>query len=295
MKEIAYYDGKFGLPGELTIPLEERGFLFGEAVYEMKAAYNHIIWGLEDHLDRLERSLKLMEMQMPLSRAALIALQQQALDMVEGDDLSIYLQITRGAYPRGHANCDKNKSVLTMIVRPFPVDPKIYRDGGQAIVVEDIRWGHCDIKTDNLIPNAMAAIWAKEKGVDFAILERDGMVTEGAAYNMAMVKDGVLFTAPLSNQILHGVTRKHIVDKLAPELGIKLIERSFSVAEMLDADEVFICGSFEYVTGVTAIDGKVIGNGKPGPITKQLYFAYEDYMEQTCGKRSNRIYPDDRA
>lgn len=293
MKEIAYYNGKFGAPGEMFVPLEERGFIFGEAVYEMMAAYNHVFWAMDDHMDRLERSLALMEMEMPMPRAELIALQQQALDMVEGDDLSLYMQITRGASPRGHAWRDDCKSTVTMIVRPFLVDPQMFLTGGKAIIVPDIRWHHCDIKTDNLIPNAQAAKWAKQKNADFAIFQRDGMVTEGAAYNLCIVKDGVILTAPLSNFILHGVTRKHIVNKLAPEQGIPVVEKSFSVEEMLAADEVFICGSFEYVMAVTEIEGKVIGNGKPGSITNKLYFAYEDYMEETCGPRTARIYPQD--
>ncbi len=293
MKEIAYYDGKFGLPSQITIPLEERGFMFGEAVYEMMAVYNHVIWALDDHMDRLERSLKLLEMQMPMSRQELIALQQKALNMVEGEELSIYLQITRGTFPRGHSNCRKNASVLTMVIRPYITDPKAYLTGGEAILVEDIRWGHCDVKTTNLIPNAMAAIHAGERGAEFAILQRNGLVTEGAAYNIAIVKNGVLITAPLSNQILHGVTRKHVVEKLAPEAGVPVEERSFSVEEMLAADEVIAIGTFEYVMGIVAVEGRTIGNGKPGPITRKLYFAYENFMEQTCGPRKNRIYPQD--
>ncbi len=293
MKEIAYYNGTFALPSQIFIPLEERGFMFGEAVYEMTPAYNHVIWAIDDHMDRLERSLALLEMQMPMPRQELIALQQKALDMVEGDELSVYLQITRGSFPRGHSHCRKDASVLTMVVRPYITDPKAYLTGGKAIVVEDIRWGRCDVKTTNLIPNAMAAIHAAEQGTEFAILQRDGWVTEGAAYNIAMVKNGVLITAPLSNYILHGVTRKHVVEKLAPAAGISVEERPFSLQEMYEADEVMAIGSFEYVMGIVEIAGKTVGNGKPGPVTRRLYFDYEDFMEKTCGPRKNRIYPRD--
>lgn len=281
-KELAYYNGEYGLPSQLKVPIEERGFIFGEGIYEAVIAYNHIFWGLDDHLDRLENSLRFIEMPMPMSREDLTAELEKGLSLVEGDLLSVYLQVTRGAGPRLHSYADFTSSVLTYIIRPMDGNQDYMEHGLKAITEPDVRWENCHIKTLNLIPHIMASTHARKAGVYTAIFERDGIVTEGAAYNVFIVKNKIIYTAPLSNEILPGVTRKHFLP-LAASLDIAVVERSFSVKEMYEADEVFITATPMYPGPLVSIDGKQIGDGQVGPISRRLHDAYEDLIAEHCG------------
>ncbi len=285
VREIGWYDGVFAAPDQLKVSIEDRGFLFGEGVYEFVMAYNGIFWGVEEHLDRLERSLSLMEMEMPMPRPELLALMKKAVAMVEGPTRGVYLQVTRGAAPRTHSYLKLKGAKLMMIVRPYDEHRDVYLTRGYtAITLPDLRWQHCDIKTLNLIPNTMAATQAERAGADLAIFVRDGMVTEGAAYNICIVRDGVVYTSPLCDGILPGVTRQHFVPLLA-ELGIPLKEASFSLAEMLAADEVFATATSVHPAPVVRIDGRDIADGQPGKTALLLDAAYEKMIEQVCGKR----------
>jgi len=284
LREIGYYDGQFGAPGELKVPLEERGFLFGEGVYEFTLAYNGILWGAEDHLDRLERSLRLMEMPLPLPRPELISLMEKAVAMVEGPARGVYLQITRGAAPRAHSYLNISGSKLMMVVRTFDEHREYLGAGYTAITVPDIRWQHCDIKTLNLIPNTMATAQAEKAGAHMAIFVRDNLVIEGASYNIFMVKDNVAYTAPLSDRMLHGVTRLHLV-KLLPELGVTLKEEYFTLQQLLEADEVFATSAAVHPAPIVRVDGRAIADGRPGPLAARIDAAYERLIEARCGKR----------
>lgn len=281
-RELAYYNGEYGLPADMKIPLEERGFIFGEGIYEAVIAYNHIFWRLDDHFDRLEKSLAFIEMPMPMPRPALQTELEKGLSLVEGDLLCVYFQVTRGAGPRFHSYADFPGSVLTYVIRPLDGRQKYMRTGLKAITEEDIRWANCHIKTTNLIPQVMAATHAQKAGAYTAILHRNGRVTEGAAYNVFMVKDGVIYTAPLSGEILPGVTRKHFIP-LAKSCGIPLRECSFTLEEMYAADEVFLTATPMYPGPVVEIDGKTIADGKVGPVSWMLRRAYEDLIAAHCG------------
>lgn len=286
VKKIAYYNGVFDAPENLSVPLEDRGYLFGEGVYEAVMAYNSIFWGLEDHLDRLERSLRLMEMQMPMSRDKLKELLQDGISRVEGPNHLVYFQITRGGGPRSHSFQQKKDDSCLMMTVTSKEDPQTFMEKGYgAITLPDERWFHCDIKTLNLIPNTFAATKAQRAGVYGAIFHRDGIVTEGASYNIFMVKDGVVYTAPLSNLILPGVTRKHLV-QLLPELGIPLKEEYFTLSQMMQADEVFLASTTHHPGPIVEIDGRPISMGKVGPITCRIHTAYEEKIAALCGPRA---------
>jgi len=280
--ELAYYNGEYGLPAELKIPIEERGFIFGEGIYEAVLAYNHIFWRLEDHLDRLEASLRFVEMPLPMPRQQLIVELEKGLSMVEGDLLSVYIQVTRGSGPRLHSYAKFGGAVLTFTIRQLDPDQSYMETGMAAITEPDIRWANCHIKTTNLIPHVMAYTHAQQAGAYTAIFHREGRVTEGAAYNAFMVKDGVIYTAPLSHEILPGVTRKHFL-ALAAALGVPLIERSFTLEEMFAADEVFLTATPIYPAPIVRIDGRQIGDGKVGPISRRLHIAYEEQIAAHCG------------
>lgn len=284
LNEIGYYDGIFAPPEQLKISIEDRGFLFGEGVYEMVLAYNGVLWGMEDHLDRLERSLALMEMEMPMSRRQILDVTEQALAQVEGPAIGVYFQITRGTAPRSHSYNHIKGTKMMLIARVFDEHTEKMKSGYTAITMPDLRWGHCDIKTVNLIPNTMAASQAERAGVDMAIFVRDNMITEGASYNIYMVKNNEVYTAPLSNGLLPGVTRKHLT-QLLPEIGLKLNEESFSLEQMYGADEVFASSTSTHPAPIVRIDGKTVGKGKVGPVSKSIYAAYEKMIEEKCGKR----------
>ena len=285
VKRIAYYNGVFDAAERLSVPLEDRGYIFGEGVYEAVIAYNNIFWGLEDHLDRLERSLNLMEMRMPMSREELTSLLYDGISRVEGSVHFVYFQITRGGGPRSHSfQAQKDDCSLMMTISSIEDSQDFINTGFGAITLPDERWLHCDIKTLNLIPNAWAATKAERAGVFAAIFHRDGIVTEGASYNIFMVKDGQVYTAPLSNLILPGVTRKHLVS-LLPELGIPLHEEYFTLEQMMQADEVFLASTAHHPGPIVQIDGQPIGNGKVGSISRQIHAAYEGKIAALCGSR----------
>lgn len=283
LQEIGYYDGVFDAPANLKVSIEDRGFLFGEGIYEAILAYNGILWGVEDHFLRMERSLSLMEMDMPMSRAELLAVLEQAVSMVAGPTCFVYYQITRGAAPRKHSYLGLKGSKLMLIARTFTERADLMEKGYSSITVEDTRWQHCDIKTLNLIPNAMAATHAEQAGADTAIFCRNGLVMEGASYNVFIVKDNVVYTPPLSDLMLPGVTRKHIL-VLLPQLGIELREEYFSKEAMLAADEVFLTATTVHPAPVLKIDGQMIGSGQTGPIARRIHAAYEQMIEAHCGK-----------
>lgn len=286
LKEIAYYDGVWGSPGELKLPLEDRGYLFGEGVYDALLSYNHIPFAMDDHLDRLEASLEKMEMRMPMTRSALKAVIEQGIARVEGEAQLIYFQITRGgSTPRKHSYLNViNESKLMLTVRPFADGQQQMHQGLTAITYPDIRWQHCDIKTVSLIPNAMAATAAERAGVYTAILHHDGTVSEGASQCACIVKDGILYTAPLSNLILPSITRQHVVEHAA-EWDLDLREEYFTVEQMLAADEVMMLSATRHPSPIVSVDGRQIGDGRVGPIAWKIYRHYEAMIAAVCGPR----------
>ena len=286
VKEIGYYNGVFGAPDQLSIPLEDRGYLFGEGVYEAVMAYNNIFWGLEDHLDRLERSLRLMEMSMPMSREELKSLLLEGISKVEGPVHMVYFQITRGGGRRTHSYLQKkDDTTLMMTITSTADDQGFLAKGFTAITVPDERWFHCDIKTLNLIPNAWAATQAERAGVQAAIFHRDGLVTEGSSYNIFIVKAGIVYTAPQCNLILPGITRNHLV-KMLPEHNIPVREEFFTLEQMMQADEVFLTSTMYHPGPIVMINGRPIGNGKVGALSVQIHKIYEDEIAAICGPRA---------
>ena len=248
-------------------------------------AYNNIFWGLEDHLDRLERSLRLMEMSMPMSREELKALLAQGIARVEGPVHVAYLQITRGGGHRTHSYLQKkDDATLMMTITSTMDDQSFIKHGFTAITVPDERWFHCDIKTLNLIPNAWAATKAEQAGVQAAIFHRDGIVTEGASYNIFIVKDGTVYTAPKCNLILPGITRDHLVEMI-PEIGVPVREEFFTLEQMMQADEVFLTSTMYHPGPIVMINGRPISNGKVGELSARIHQLYEDKIAATCGPR----------
>lgn len=279
MKNIGYYNGKTGPIEEMTIPMNDRVVYFGDGVYDATYAVNHVIFALEDHLDRFYRSFSKLEIPFSMKREELAKVLQELVDRVDDkDSLMVYWQTTRGTGMRNHVYPDGPANLLVMI-RPVPLTP--IGKTLKLITVEDNRFLLCDIKTLNLIPSVMAAQRAKEAGCNEAVFHRGETVTECAHSNISIIKDGAFRTAPLTNLILPGTARKHLVS-LAEEAGMPAIQKAFTVDELMDADEVIVHSSGTLCNAVTEIDGKKVG-GRAPELLKKLQDAavrqFEDYTK----------------
>lgn len=270
MPDIAFINGRF-LPWEqATVSIDDRGFQFGDAVYEVMRTYQGRPFELAAHLTRLDRSAKELSLRQPYTRDQWTQWIRQGLNLAGYRDAKIYIQLTRGVAPREHSFPSDILPTVVMTIRKFhPLAPEVRLAGVTACTREDLRWGRCDIKSVNLLPNVLAREEAKKAGVFETILVRDGFVMEGALSNVMAVQDGVVMTAPEGPRILSGVTRT-VVLELAKKDGIAVEERFIPVGDLYRADEVFLTGTTLEVLGVVRIDDKTIGSGQPGPITKTL-------------------------
>ena len=272
MPELAYLNGKIMPISEAMVPAEDRGYNFGDAVYEFVASYNSRLFCLEEHLDRLDRSMRelaLVGLPRETVRGAIVELFTQAAIPRAG----IYLQISRGVAPRDHAYPPPDTPLqLFMTIRPVHEKPTELREkGAAAITVTDLRWGRCDIKTVQLLPNCMAKQQALAAGAfDAIFVSSEGVVREGTSSNLFIAKDGRLITHPLTEQILPGITRQ-VVMGICREERIVVEERFYDRAELAAAEEVFLTGTITEVLPITRIDGKVVGDGAVGPFSRRLY------------------------
>lgn len=259
---------------EVRIDPEDRGYQFGDGVYEVIRVYRGKTFAEKAHMDRLKRSLK--ELRIPFSHSE-EELSKRFQELIEAEGVTdgiIYLQVTRGTAPRSHAFPEKATANLIAYASSYPRPVEMIEQGGEAVLFEDIRWLRCDIKSLNLLGAVLAKQSAKERGAVEAIQHRDQVVTEGSASNVFIVKEGTLYTHPSNHLILNGITRQ-IVIKLAGELGIPLQEVPFRVDDLLSSDEAFITGTTTEVTPIIRVEGKEIGSGKPGEITRKLQKAFE--------------------
>lgn len=270
MPDIAFINGRFLPWKEANISIDDRGFQFGDAVYEVIRTYRGSPFELIAHLARLDRSARELSLRQPYTNLQWTRWIQQGLSLARYQDAKIYIQLTRGVAPREHSFPSDILPTVVMTIRKFhPLAPEVRRAGIRACTREDLRWGRCDIKSVNLLANVLAREEAKKAGVFETILVRDGLVMEGALSNVMAVQDGVVITAPESTRILSGVTRT-VVLELAKKDDIAIEERFIPVDFLYRADEVFLTGTTLEVLGVVQIDGKTIGTGQPGPLTKML-------------------------
>ena len=278
MSEIAFVNGRFLPLADATVSIEDRGFQFGDGIYEVIRTYNGRPFELEAHLARLDRSAQALDLRQPYSRQQWKHFVLEAIQQAAFPEAKIYVQITRGVAPRDHAYHDDLAPTVVMTVREFrPLSPSVRAAGVEAITIEDIRWGRCDIKSVNLLANVLARQQAKHAQVFETILIKDGQVTEGAVSNVVLVRDGTLITAPEGPLILSGVTRAMVL-RIARQQKLHVREQYCSQADLYGASEVFLTGTTVEVLGVARIDGKPIGDSKPGPVTQRLA---TQFLEQT--------------
>lgn len=276
---IVYFNGKFILKREVCISPDDRGFLFADGVYEVIGTWDGQLFQAERHFARLARSLHALRIPSPdLGELAQAAAGLLPKNNLQHDGGKIYIQITRGATTRGHAFPDA-PIPPTVYATAVPYEPprEKWCEGVRAIIVPDIRWARCDIKSLALLPNVLASQRAKDAGAYDAIQIRDGVVTEGSHTSVCAVFDGVLTTHPLTQHILGGVTRD-VVLELCSQLDIHSQERPILEEELCAADEVLLLGTTTGVMPVVTIEHRHIGDGAPGPTTQRLQTALHAMM-----------------
>ncbi|MDR4495278.1 MAG: D-amino-acid transaminase [Nitrospirales bacterium] len=270
MSEIGYLNGKFSRLEDIRLHPEDRGFLFGDGVYEVIRTYGGKPAFWADHYTRLSRSAGEIEIALPFGRETFHDILVSGIRQCALSEVKIYIQITRGVAPRDHVFPSPCEPTVFMSFKEIGKLPSSIQDAGISVVtVPDIRWGRCDIKSLNLLPNVLAKQRAKEGGVFEAIFIRENMVMEGATSNLFMVQDDTVCTPLINHQVLAGVTQQHVM-QLIRHLGKKMDSRPITLQELLASDEVFLTGTTIEILPVVVIDGCQIGEGRPGLMTQKL-------------------------
>lgn len=286
MKPIGLLDGKIiDLQGNI-VPMEDRGHQFGDGVYEVTKVYNGYCFALKLHLDRLYRSLRELTIPAVYTYEELVEFHELLIKESGIKDGAIYLQITRGVSPRAHGFPEQVVPRLTMSIRPVSAAPdKNKLEGAKGLLIPDERWLRCDIKSLNLLGNVLGKQKAKDAGCFEGIQVRDGIVTEGTSSNFFVVKDDVLWTHPICNLILTGVTRTLVIEKIAPELGLIVVEKKFDEKFAKSAQEAFVSGTSSEITPIVALNGQPVGNGSVGTISHKIQDAYWALIDKECKRK----------
>ncbi|MGB9868043.1 MAG: D-amino-acid transaminase [Bacillota bacterium] len=286
--ELVYLNGEYLQKQAAVVSVEDRAFLFGDGIYEVVRVYKGRPFLLERHLDRLvssaaKVSMPLDQVLLPLERLGEVV--ETLIQRNEIKEGTVYIQVTRGAARRSHAFPPECKP--TMLVMTYATGGRSWEawtNGVQCITSPDDRWARCDIKSVNLLPNVLAKQRAAERGCYEAIFVRDGFLMEGSSSNFFAVRNGTVVTPPLTNYILPGITRGLVIE-LCRDAGIKLVEAPvhYSELERGEIQEVFLTGTNTEVVPVVGIDGKAVGDAKPGPVTRAVQRAFSEYVDRVAG------------
>lgn len=284
MHSLGFFDGKIVEINEKVVSIEDRGYQFGDGIYEATRVYQGKCFALKRHLERCLRSLRELRIPIVYTDEELEEIHNRLVRESGITEGVIYFQITRSTAPRDHYFPEKTVPHLSMTIRASETPIDWQRDGIKCIIAEDQRWLRCDIKSLNLLGNVLAKQKAHEADCQEAFLVRKdtNTVTEGASSNAFIVKDGIVWTHPLNNLILKGVTRSILLEEIAPALDITVLEKAFTPEFALKADEAFVTNTSFQVMPVISLNGKPIGSGKPGEITLQLQEAYRTLVEKEC-------------
>ena len=278
---IVYFNGRFVPKEEVSVSPDDRGFLFGDGVYEVLCAYEGRLYETRAHWQRLKRSLREIQM----SDLDPESFEEVASELLRRNDLQdrhakVYIQVTRGAAPRQHAFPDPPvEPTVYATVAPYDLPLDKWENGVKVITAPDLRWARCDIKSVALLPNVMASQQAHKEGAYETLLVREGVVTEGSHTSFMGVFDDVVFTHPLDNRILPGVTRK-VVLELCRELGIPVREVSIEADQLREASELMLLGTTTGVMPVVKVDDWQVADGQPGPVTQTLQEAFQKTISQ---------------
>ncbi len=275
-----FLNGEYLPADQAHVSVLDRGFLLGDGVYEVIPVYQGLPFCLNEHLQRLQRSLDGVRMANPYSIEQWSEIIARLVKDNEGENQAVYLQVTRGVAPRDHVFPEGVEPTAFVMTNPIKPLPEWYKqDGIKAITVKDIRWAQCDIKAITLLPNSLLRQQAQDAGAQEAILIRDGYMTEGSASNSYAVLDGVIYTAPKDEKVLPGITRD-VVLELARSAGVSYREQAVSAQQLKQADEIWISSSTRELLPVTTLDDAPVGNGKPGPVWQQLDALYQRFKTE---------------
>lgn len=273
---LVYLNGALTPLSEARVPVLDRGFIFGDGIYEVIPIYDGKMFRSEQHLARLARSLRAVGMSNPHEREEWLALIARVVNANPAPNQMVYIQVTRGVAPRKHAFPQDASPTVFIMSNPLVLPSPAARERGVACVaMEDRRWLHCDVKSTSLLGNVLAAQNAAEHDAAETIQFRDGFLTEASSSNVWVAKDGRLLAPPKDNLILEGI-RYGLIEEMCAAGGIPLVVRRIARSEVFDADEVLLSSATKEVLPVISIDGRRIGDGQPGPIYRKLYAAYQD-------------------
>ena len=282
-----FLNGKLLPIEQASVSVLDRGFIFGDGVYELVPVYSRVPFRLDEHLTRLERSLGEAKIRNPYTRAQWRSNIYQVIDAQTFDDQGVYFQVTRGVAKRDHAFPKSLEPTVFMMSNPLVSPPQAQVDkGGAAVSATDNRWLRCDIKSISLIGNCLLRQMSAEAGAVETILFRDGKLTEASASNVFVVKRGVIHSPPKSNLILPGITYD-VVSELARANNLPIEFRDVAEAEVRAADEIWVTSSSKEVLAIVELDGKPVGDGRPGPVFRRMHQLYQEFKQTVmrAGKR----------
>jgi len=277
MNNLGYYNGRIGLIEEMSIPMTDRAFYFGDGVYEAVLCRNNIPYLLSVHIDRLFRNCEQLDIKVPINGEELYSLICSLVKKVDAFDKFIYFHVSRGSGLRSHIYERKSGNLCVMIT-PFELG-SVY-EKVDTVTYNDNRYGFCNIKTLNLIPSILAAQYARDMKCDEAIFVRDGAVTEGSHCNVSIIKDGALITHPEGIYILPGVARAELI-KCAAGMGLRVIEKKYGISELLSADEILLTSSGKILRAVKKIDGISVGGRGEKTLKSIQDKMYGDFVKAT--------------
>lgn len=277
MSEIVYLNGEFVPLENAKVSVLDRGFIFGDGVYEVIPVYSRHPFRLREHLARFQRSHDAVRIPNPFSDAEWTRLVQDLIARNAGDDQSIYLQVTRGVARRDHAfPKDTKPTVFGMSSALSTPARDAVENGVHAVTALDYRWLKCDVKSTSLLGNCLLRQAAADAGAVEVVMFRDGFLTEGSSSNVFVVKNGVVLATPKNNLVLPGITYDVVVE-LAKAHGLPLEVRPIAEAEVRGAEEIWVTSSTKEVLAVATLDERSVGSGRPGPVFRRMHALYQDF------------------
>ena len=277
---MVFLNGEFMPIEEARVPVLDRGFIFGDGVYELIPVYSGVPFRMDEHLARLERSLAAVRIRNPYSRAEWREIILQLVAKQPFEDQGVYFQVTRGVAKRDHAFPKDAVPTVFIMANPLVNPPReLVERGAAAVSAIDDRWHHCDIKSISLIGNCLLRQVSAEVGAAETILFRNGTLTEASASNVFVVKGGVILSPPKSSLILPGITYD-VIAEIAQAGGLAMEYRDISEAEVRGADEIWVTSSSKEVLAIVTLDGKPVADGKPGPLFRRVHALYQEFKHK---------------
>jgi D-alanine transaminase len=284
---MVFLNGKFLPIEEAKVPVLDRGFIFGDGVYELVPVYSRVPFRLDEHLARLERSLGEAKIRNPYSRGEWRGIIHRLIDAQPFGDQGVYFQVTRGVAKRDHAFPKNVEPTVFMMSNPLVNPPQdLIEKGAAAVSAQDNRWLRCDIKSVSLIGNCLLRELSADAGAAETILFRDGRLTEASASNVFIVSRGLIQSPPKSCLILPGITYDVVVE-LARADGLPLEFKEIEEREVRAADEIWVTSSSKEVLAIVELDGARVGDGRPGPVFRRVVQLYQEFKQKVmrAGKR----------